>query len=70
MASLSQDDGCEMWLLSDIFMAFIVIFLYQPKMYNIAFRRQRHGLFRNAYNLNNTKGERTRGDVEKLESAV
>lgn len=50
-------------------MVFIDIFLYQPKMWNIVFRRQRHGLFRNAYNLN-TKGERTRGVVEKFESAV
>lgn len=58
-----------MWILSNILMVFIDIFLYQPKMWNIVFRRQRHGLFRNAYNLN-TKGERTRGVVEKFESAV
>lgn len=39
--------------------------LVSAKMCNIVLRRQRHGCLRNAYDLN-TKGEKTRGDVEDV----
>lgn len=41
-----------MWTLSSTLVVLIVIFLYQPKMSNIVFRRQTRGCLRNAHDLN------------------
>lgn len=54
-----------MWILSSTLVILIVIFLYQPKMCNIVFRRQTHDCLRNAYDLN-LKGKNQEGMLKCL----